>query len=163
MKRILGLTAAALLGASAMAAPALAQTVDVQPEVNAEGGLGAGSGSGPDGASTMDLDTGTTAAIGASPDLAISAIGGSSAAAAALGTMTEVETVNVVRVSEFGSEDAQAVEDAATANQAGIDELRAAIQANAALSQQLQAEGVDSASVVGADVGAGGELTVYVM
>lgn len=166
MKRILGLTAAALMGASTAIAPALAQTGNVtsgesgvSSQIEAESKSGADTG----GASTMDLDTGTTAAIGASPDLAVSAISGSASAASSVGTMTEFGAVTIVRVSDFGAEDARTVEQAVSTNQAGIDELRAAIQSNPALSQQLQAEGVEAASVVGADVAADGELTVYVM
>lgn len=167
MKRTLGLTAAALMGASTVVAPALAQTGDVLPGTGAgiSSEIEAGSKSGADlgGSTTMELDTGTTAAIGASPDLAVSAVNGSASAAGSIGTMTEFGPVNVVRISEFGGENARAVEEAAGANQAGVDQLRAAIQSNVALSQHLQAEGVEAASVVGADIGADGALTVYVM
>lgn len=167
MKRIIGLTTAALMGASVFVAPAFAQNAtdgvdqDYQLSVQPEGSdPGAPT---PDGAAMPDIDTGTTASIDGSFDGALSAIGGSSANARTIASMDDVQSVNVVRVSELRGGDAALVNQAVSQNQAGIDDLRASIDANTALHSELQAMGVTSASVVGADVGAAGDVTVYVM
>jgi len=155
MKRILGLTTAALMSASVLAAPAFAEQNEILP--------GAETGTSTDLNLGVDIDQETTAAIGATPESALSAISGSATAAGSIETMTEVSAVNVVRISDFEQTDASAVQEAATANQAGVDELRAAIEANAALSQELEAQGVETSSVVAAEIGASGEVTVFVM
>lgn len=152
MKRILGITTAALMGASVLAAPAFAQAdYDTQQGEDA-------------GAVTMpDVDTGTTAAIDGSSDGALTAIGSSSVAAQSLGTMTDVQSVNVVRVGELEGSDPMLIEETVSQNDAGVQELRQAISANASLSQELEAQGVSSAEVVGAEIGLDGDVTVYVM
>lgn len=153
MKRILGITTAALMGASVLAAPAIAQTEGDLPtqEFN-------------QGTTTMpDVDAGTTAAIGAELDGALTAIAGSSMAAQSIGTLTEVETVNIVRIDEISGGDPAVVDDTVTQNEQGVEELRAAISANAALSSELSAQGVETSSVVGAEMGMNGDVTVYVM
>lgn len=169
MKRIVGLTTAALLGASMLAAPAFAQVdagasggVDIQA-----GGVTGGADVDAGATTTMPdaaVDTDTTAAIGgdATFEGALSAISGNSASAAAIGTMTEVDSVNVVRISELDDHDSTKLDEAVTENQAGIDELKASIEANAQLSQELETQGVEMASIVAAQVEADGGLTVYV-
>lgn len=149
MKRILGLTTAALMSASVLAAPAFAE--DTELPAGADSGV------------SSDIDQGTTAAITATPESALSAISASTTTVTSIETLSEVSAVNVVRISEFEAADASAVEEAATANEAGVEELRAAIQANAALSQELEAQGVDASSVVAAEIGANGEVTVFVL
>lgn len=166
MKRIIGLTTAALMGASVFVAPAFAQNADgvdqdyqlsVQPEGSDPGAPTTNR------ATTPDIDTGTTAAIGGSFDGALSAIGRSSANARTIASMDNVQSVNVVRMSELRRGDAALVDQTVGKNQKGIDALRAALDANPALHRKLQAMDVTSASVVGADVGAAGNVTVYVM
>ena len=166
MKRILGLTTAALMGASVLAAPAFAEggllsgTVDggAASEMNVTPDLG-----GADAGANVDIDTGTTAAIGGSFDGALSAIGANASNAAAIGAIGEVSTVNVVRIGALEGHDAAAVEQAVSQNSADVEELRDTIAGNPALSEELQAQGVDVSSVVAAEVEAGGEVTVYVM
>jgi hypothetical protein len=196
MKRITGLTAAALLSASMFTAPALAQvSIDAGAgtdtgigidaggisggadiDAGAAGGLGVETGgagaaaggnadAGAEGATTLPgLDDGTTAAIGGdvSFDSAISAIEGGSASAAAIEAMTEVDGVNVVRIGELENSDSAELDAALSANQTGVEELRSSIEANAELSQELQTQGVEVASVVAAQVEADGALTLFV-
>lgn len=160
MKRILGLTTAALMGASVLAAPAFAEQVDYLTDP--AGGEAAAPDLNGDAADTdAGIDTGSTAAIGGDLDDALSAINASAANAAAIGAMGEVGTVNVVRIGALDS-DVEAVEQAVGQNNAGVDELRDTIAGNPALHEQLQSEGVEMSSVVGAEVEAGGEITVYV-
>jgi hypothetical protein len=175
MKRIIGLTTAALMGASMVVAPALAQTSDGASDRNVPTpgmsespptapGTG-GTDTMQDGAaSTMpDVDAGTTAAIAPTFDGALGAIGGNSASAQSIGSMSEISAVNVVKIDELEGADAAAVDSAVTENEAGVTELRTSIEANAALSQELETQGVEASSVVAAQVEADGALTLYVM
>ncbi len=182
MKRIIGLTTAALMGASMMVAPALAQTSvgggatgGVNAETGVTGGVG-GAGadveagaSGSAGADTTtgtmtETDAGTTAAIGADAtfDGALAAIEGNATSTAAIDTMTEVGTVEVVKIGELEGADMTALETATTEREAEITELQAALEANTAVSAALEAEDVSANEVVAAQMGAGGELVIYV-
>lgn len=152
MKRILGITTAALMSASVLAAPAFAQESPV-PVPGADSGQ-----------TTMpDIDTDTTAAIGANFDGALAAIGNNTASAQSIGAMSDVQTVRVVRIGDLEGSSPALVEQAVSQNSEGVQDLRASVAANPGLSQQLEAQGVDVLSVIGADVGAMGEVTVYVM
>jgi hypothetical protein len=186
MKRIIGLTTAALMGASMMVAPALAQTGvggSATGGVNAETGVTGGVGgagadvdvdagaSGSAGADTTtgtmtdtETDAGTTAAIGADAtfDGALAAIEGNATSTAAIDTMTEVGTVEVVKIGELEGADMTALETATTEREAEITELQAALEANTAVSAALEAEDVSANDVVAAQMGAGGELVIYV-
>jgi hypothetical protein len=151
MKRILGLTTAALMGASVLAAPALAED-----KMAPSGEAGA--------TTTMpDVDTGTTAAIDTNFDSALSAISAGSSNAQAIGTLSEVDSVKVVSVDDLEGHDQAALDEALTQNSDGVDELRTSIGANAALSEELRTQGVDTSAVVAAQVEADGQVTVYVM
>lgn len=158
MKRIIGLTTAALVGASVLAAPAFAEQVDYLTDETRDGA-----------ASEMNtmpdtgVDAGTTAAIGPNFEGALSAIDASSSNAAALGAVGEIGAVNVVRIEALEGHDAEAVDQAVSRNSAELQELRATITGNPALHEQLQAQGVDASNVVAAEVDAGGKVTVYVM
>ena len=182
MKRVIALTTAALMTGSLFAAPALAQ-VSVDTGVDATVGIGtnadtsAGSASGTVGgtvgtdvqikgdkmgaAADTNVDADTTAAIGASWDNLISAMG-DSGASASIGAMSDVGAVNVVRVSDLGNADADALAKAKTDNQASIDGLKTSIEGNAQVKAALEQQGVDPSSVVAANVAADGSLTVYV-
>ena len=184
MKRIIGLTTAALMGASMMVAPALAQTSvggSATGGVNAETGVTGGVGgagadvdagaSGGAGADTTtgtmtdtETDAGTTAAIGADAtfDGALAAIEGNATSTAAIDTMTEVGSVEVVKIGELEGADMTALETATTESEAEITELQAALEANTAVSAALEAENVSANEVVAAQMGAGGELVIYV-
>ncbi|MDF1600979.1 hypothetical protein PZ895_14550 [Mesorhizobium sp. YIM 152430] len=175
MKRIIGLTTAALMGASMMVAPALAQTSvgggatgGVNAETGVTGGVNAGdtvddaAGAATD---TMgETDAGTTAAIGADAtfDGALSAIEGNATSTAAIDTMTEIGSVEVIRIGELEDADMTALETATTERAAEITELQAALEANTAVSAALEAEDVAANEVVAAQMGADGELVVYV-
>ena len=179
MKRILATAAAALLSASVLAAPVYAQSSGQtdSPEsagsdagAAPDGGLGtnspeqagenAGAGASVSGDATTGIDGDTTAAIGNDMNSALSAIEGNSASAQAIMGMEDVSEVNVVRLSEIDGYDQAAIDDALGAN--GSTDLQASIESNAALQQHLQQAGVDASSVVAAQVGADGALTVYV-
>jgi hypothetical protein len=181
MKRIFGITTAALLGASMFAAPALAidlgasaGTSGAGVQADASGAVNTGKSGGDPvvegqtdmdaGANTTmpDVDAGTTAAIDTTFDSALTAIDGSATTTQAISTMTEVQEVRVVSVSDLEGHDAAAVERAVAENDADVDGLRTAIEANAAVSQELQAQGVDSSSIVAAQVGADGAVTIFV-
>ena len=153
MKRILAATAAALMSASVLAAPALAQSTAGEGG-EAEVGVTQGEG--------LDLDTGSTAAIGGDMDGALSAIEGNSASAQAIMTMQDVSSVHVVRIGEIEGYDQAAIEDALGSNSTGASELQASIDANPVLLQHLQEQGVDASSVVAAQVEPDGAVTVYV-
>jgi hypothetical protein len=175
MKRIIGLTTAALMGASMMVAPALAQTSvgggatgGVNAETGVTGGVNAGDAvDGAAGAATDTMggtDAGTTAAIGADVTFgsALSAIEGNATSTAAIDTMTEIGSVEVIRIGELEGADMTALETATTERAAEITELQAALEANTAVSAALEAEDVAANEVVAAQMGADGELVVYV-
>lgn len=151
MKRILGLTTAALMGASVIAAPAFAESkMDLSGEAGAT--------------TTMpDVDTGTTAAISGDFESALTAVAAGSSNAQAIGTLSEVDNVKVVSVSDLEGHDQAALDQALTQNSDGVDELRTSIGANAALSEELRTRGVDTSAIVAAQVEADGQVTVYVM
>lgn len=163
MKRIIGITTAALMGASVMAAPAIAQTaLDDTPPAGATTTMPE-TAPGADATTTMpDLDTDTTASIGADFTTALTAIEGNSSSAAAIGTLEQVDRVNVVPVNTLEGHDSMAFEDALTTNDAGVTELQSSIQGNAALSEELATQGVQTDDVVAAQVEADGEVTLYV-
>jgi hypothetical protein len=175
MKRIIGLTTAALMGASMMVAPAIAQTSvgggatgGVNAETGVTGGVNAGDAvDGAAGAATDTMggtDAGTTAAIGADVTFgsALSAIEGNATSTAAIDTMTEIGSVEVIRIGELEGADMTALETATTEHAAEITELQAALEANTAVSAALEAEDVAANEVVAAQMGADGELVVYV-
>lgn len=176
MKRIIGLTTAALLSASMLAAPALAQQSPVAPGAGdgteVETGVTGGAdtmeapGEAPAGATTLPgkVDTDATAASGseANFDSALAAIEGNATSTAAIDTMTEVGSVNVVRIDELEDADMTALETATSERGAEITQLQAALEANAAVSSSLADENVEVADVVAAETAADGELVVYV-
>lgn len=182
MKRVIALTAAALMSGGLFAAPALAQ-VSVDTGVGANVGVGtnadtsAGSASGTVGgtvgtdaqiktdasgaAANTNVDSGTTAAVGASWDNLMSALG-DTGASASIGAMSDVGTVHVIRISELGNTDADALAKAKSDNQASIDQLKTSIEGNAKVKAALEQQGVDPSTIVAANVAADGALTVYV-
>lgn len=187
MKRIIGLTTAALMGASMMVAPALAQTSvgggatgGVNAETGVTGGVNGGAdadtdveagASGSAGADTTtgtmtdtETDAGTTAAIDseATFDGALTAIEGNAASTTTIEAMTEVGSVEVIKIGELEGADMTALETAKTESEAEITELQAALEANTAVTTALEAEDVAAADVVAAEMGAAGELVVYV-
>jgi len=153
MKRVIALTAAALMTGSLFAAPAMAQ---INLGVDADANVGVGTDAG-----TTKLDADTTAAIGSSFDGLLSAMG-DTAASSSIGSMTEVSTVNVIRINEMTDTDADALAKAKTDNQASIDDLKSSIEGNAEVKAALEQQGVEPDSVVAANVAADGSLTVYV-
>jgi hypothetical protein len=166
MKRILAITTAALMSASVMAAPALAQsTPGATPETGATTTPESGSNTMPQTGTTgasPDVDTGTTAAIGADFNTALVAIEGNSASAATIGSITDIERVSVVQMNTLEGHNAAALEDALAANDASVDALKASIEANTAMSSELATQGVDTDDIVAAQVAADGAVTVYV-
>ena len=161
MKRILGITTAALMGASVLAAPAFAQAdqnFQTDVERNSTDTMTPGADT-----TAPDVDTGTTAAIGGSIDGALAAIGNNDANAQSISAMTTVDSVNVVRVGELEGSDPALIEQTVSQNAEGVEALRTSIAANPALSQELEAQGVGTASVIGAELGAAGEVILYVM
>lgn len=169
MKRIIGLTTAALMSASMLAGPAIAQTSPAPvPNTSAETGATGGSETmeAPAGATTLpgEVDTDTTAAIGgqATFDDALAAIEANGTSSAAIETMTEVGSVDVVRVNELEDADTAALETATSEHSAEITELQAALEANTAVSSAIEAEDVEIADVVAAQTAADGELVIYV-
>lgn len=153
MKRMMRITTAALFGATMLATPALAQTasgeVEVQvPETSIETG-------------ETSIDTGTTAAIDTDFDSALGLMA-DSGAAAAINTMTDVDDIRVIRVSTLENSDEVRVEQAMAESEAQMQELHAAIDGNASVKAQLEAQSVETADVLAADVAADGGVIVYV-
>lgn len=173
MKRITALTAAALMSGALFAAPALAQTGEtdtgvsgsVNGTVNGSGlpdaGVDADVGANANAAANTSIDTNATASIDSSWDGLMSAMA-NSGESKSLSSMTDVGNVTVVKISSIDNADMDAFAKARAENQASIDELHSAIDANAKLKAALDAQGVDSSDVVATNVAADGTLTVYV-
>ncbi|MEX0956856.1 MAG: hypothetical protein WDZ83_16795 [Rhizobiaceae bacterium] len=149
MKRMMRLTTAALFGATMLATPALAQTAsgDVEVQVPETG--------------ETSIDTGTTAAVGTDFDSALGLMADSSAAAA-INTMTDIGEIRVIHVSTLENSDEVRVEQAMAESEAQMQELHAAIDGNAAVKSQLEAQSVATTDVLAADVAADGGVIVYV-
>jgi hypothetical protein len=139
MKKFLAMTTAALMSASVLAAPAFAQSSE-----------------------TPGVDEGTTAAIDESEggNGSFTAITGSASATQSIANMTDFGSVTVNRITgeESGQLDLMVSE-----NRQSIDALHAAIASNAAVQGELQAQGVNPANIVGAEVAANGDLVLYSM
>jgi hypothetical protein len=92
----------------------------------------------------------------------ISSIQASKTGATQIQGITEVKSVNVVKVNDLAKgENMTALDNAVTKNEADITSLRTALTANTAVNTALTQANVDVAAVVAADVGSDGVLTVY--
>ena len=92
----------------------------------------------------------------------ISSIQASKTGATQIQGITEVKTVNVVKVAEIAKgENMTALDNAVSKNEADITSLRSALTANTTVNTALTNANVDVAAVVAADVGSDGVLTVY--
>lgn len=143
MKRTFGY-AALLMGTVAFTAPALADTTPSegtppQQELNIQG------------------DVGTTGSTGAM-DFSLQPAG-----AEEIRSLTNVESVEVVRADDVAGENQPAMlDETIAANQDYIAELHEAIEANASLRQELEAQQVFVADVLAAEVIADNNVRVYV-
>ena len=124
-------------------------------------GIGAGGGA--------DMSAQGSAGVRAGqPNLGtvVSTIQASKTGADEIRTLSGIDTVEVVEVSQLtGSEnaqaDARAVENAVSQNEMDIDELRAAIESNSELSAELESQGVTLDNVIAAKVEADGKVTIF--
>lgn len=171
MKGKLTLAAALLMGSTALATPALAD------EAGADAAAGAGinadvnagtrtQGLEASGSGAADVDTTGSLSGSAGGDTfgrLISAIQADGAGAAEIKAVTDASDVRIVRVDELtGGENRQALDNALESNQDKVAELQSAIEANADLASTLEAQGVSASSVVAAETGADGTVTLYV-
>ncbi|WP_210205805.1 hypothetical protein [Hoeflea marina] len=168
MKRMTKILTVALMSSSFAAAPALAGSLDADAKAGVNSGsTNAAAGTTLDttasGAGDLGLSTSTNVAAqaGASADEIVALINADTDAASDIGSVTGANDVTVVSV-DAEADGSQSIDKAVNANQASISELRQSIQANADVSGKLEAEGVDVASVIAAQTGADGSLTVYV-
>jgi hypothetical protein len=92
----------------------------------------------------------------------ISSIQASKTGASQIEGITEVKSVNVVKVNDLAKgENMTALDNAVTKNEADITSLRSAMTTNTTVNTALTNANVDVAAVVAADVGSDGVLTVY--
>lgn len=173
MKRTSLITTTALV-VGLMAAPAFAVDLNAGGNVNAgaqAGGAGtnvdagANAGAGANTGAQFSTDTGTTASTSADANfgMLISSLNTSAKTAAHIQSMTDVSQLSVVNVSELeAGANAAAVNNALSKNADARAELQAAIEANASLKAELEQRSVEVSSVVAANVGADGSLTVFI-
>lgn len=173
MKSLSKFLTTALITTSLAAAPALAGALDATDGasgaagIKAETGTSIGATTGADNAlsgstniqSSADVSGGANATGQA--DL-VKLIEGSAAAATEIQTMTNAEAVSVVQVDTSADASSETIAAAVDENRDAIESLQTSLQANAALSGELEAQGVQIASVVAAQTGANGSLTLYV-
>lgn len=176
MKRILALAAAPLLVSGAFTGAAFADGNNVDAQVNSSADVGSsGADAGADAGISTDVggdtdeqsgvDAGTTASTGAEANFGsvISAIQAGGSAAGDVEAVTDASDIEIVRVSDLAEGDSMnALDEALANNETSVDELRTAIEANAAVSQRLEQEQVQTEDVVAAETSAGGSLTLYV-
>lgn len=171
MKRVLAMAAAPLLVSAAFTG-AVAEEHKVgadAPQQTESDEMGPNGGIDPDIDATADpegnVDVGTTASTGAEANFGsvISAIQTSGTASADIEAVTDASQVEVVRVSDLAEgESMNAVDEALANNQSSVDELRTAVEANAAISQRLEEDQVQTGDVVAAETAADGSVTLYV-
>lgn len=105
---------------------------------------------------------GAEAAAEVTPDVVIAAANGIDAEITELGSLAAGATVRVVPLDDLVSGAAGAdVTAALTASEAKRDALRAALQGNAQIMAELQAQSISLDSVVAVDVGANGEVLIF--
>lgn len=112
-----------------------------------------------------DTDTTTTASTDAKANFGtvMSSIKAGKTNVDAIGSLTTVSEVNVVRVDDLAKgNNMQALDRAITDNQADITSLQTAISGNTALKAKLDAASIDASGVVAANIEADGSVTVYV-
>ena len=167
MKRNLTLAAAILFGTSALTAPALANDpaagasgqTDSSMQLDRSGGSTSSSGGayGGDG-------VGATGSLGAQDSYGqvISSLRDGSTNASRLEGMSEISSVNVVRIDDLtGQGDPMALENAINENSSQVSQLQEAIEANSELKSQLDDENVDVSDVFATDI-SDDHITVYV-
>lgn len=171
MKRVLVLAIAPLV-ATAFAGAVLANGessvntgADTRFQRSADAGTsGAEADAEADIGADTDLDTGTTASTGEEARFGsvISAIQASDSVASDIEAMTDAARLEIVRVSDIAEgESMNALDAALSRNQAKVDELRGAIEANTAVSDQLRQEQVQPDDVVAAEMTDDGSLRIY--
>jgi hypothetical protein len=115
---------------------------------------------------TFAASTTTTTSSNANFGQVMTSIQASKTGATQIQGLTDVKSVNVVKVSELPDisqgQNKTDFDAAVTKNDADITSLRTAITSNTAVNSALQKQNVDVNSVVAADVGTDGTLTVYV-
>lgn len=105
---------------------------------------------------------GADAAAEVTPDVVIAAANGIDAEITELGALSAGATVRVVPLDSLVSGAAGAdVTAALTASEAKRDALRAALQGNAQIMTELQAQSVSLDNVVAVNVGANGEVLIF--
>ncbi len=182
MKRTSLITTTALL-ASLAAVPALALDVNAGGNASSDvkvqaGGSGANAGAGmntdaeigtgtsaSDGSATTTTDSGITASTSSDANfgLLMSSLKSNVDTAAEVKAMTDVSNVKVVKVGDLAKGNNEvAVNNAISKNAEATTELQTAIEANSALKSELDQQSVDVSSIIAADVGADGQLTVFV-
>jgi len=154
---------------TAMMTTALAATPVMAASLDADAGMGADI--------SAESNTSTSATVGKDSALStnnaanvdadgqsnlVVLIEDSATVASEIQTMTSAESVSVVQVDASADASGETVADAVNKNRAAIESLRTSLQANAALSGELEEQGVQIASVVAAETGANGSLTIYV-
>jgi hypothetical protein len=93
----------------------------------------------------------------------ISSIQASKMQASSIQSVTEVKSVTVVQIADLAKGDNMtALDNAVTKNDADIVALRTAMNSNTAVNTALANASVDVSTVVAADIGNDGILTVYV-
>ncbi|WP_457935449.1 hypothetical protein [Mesorhizobium sp. 10J20-29] len=179
MKRTSLITTTALI-AGLMSAPAFALDVNAGGNVdagaqvggaganidagaNVDGGANAGAGAGTGAKFNTDLGTTASTSSDANFGMLISSLNASAKTAADIKAMTDVSEVTVVMVSDLeAGANAAAIGNAMSKNAEARADLQAAIEANTDLKAELENQSVDVSSVVAANIGAGGSLTVFV-
>jgi hypothetical protein len=160
MKKIIATTfAAALLASTSVGA--FAQDAGVGVDADAEGGVSVETPAG-----DVGVDAGADASAGASVDTGehsydsvIASIQGSSAVD--LSAVTDEASVTIVLLSSLEGE-ASALDQALTEHEADLATLHSSIEANAAITAKLEAEGHDVEDVVAVQSQADGSVVVFV-
>jgi hypothetical protein len=97
----------------------------------------------------------------ANKSMAVTAMTGMKTELDELKKLTDVKSVKIITIDSAMSSDT-ALTSAMTASQGDVTGLRTAIEANAELKAQLDADKVTADKVVGVDVAADGTVTIYV-
>jgi hypothetical protein len=157
MKRNL-VYATSILALAAFATPSFAESPAQSGDADATGQTQINPG-----VQQLNTDQGTTASTSPADMTTVTTLmGEGTTTAGQIGTITEVSTVNVVRVDDWADAEKQAFDAAMSQNMQPIKDLRAAISGNTALTAALDAQQVQPAEVVASQINADGSVTVYV-
>ncbi|MFN0264937.1 hypothetical protein ACKTEK_13785 [Tepidamorphus sp. 3E244] len=156
MKRNTKILTSALLAATMLSGPALADSANKPYQAGKQGEVSQGANANANANANARMNAGNNQGD------VVSSIRSSNSAKTDLGTVTSDSDVSVVAVKPASDSSAKAIDNAINDNSQSIDQLRASVKGNTALVDKLEAQGYSADSVVAARSHTDGSVTIYV-